>query len=295
MNAQNRKNPIEKLVTLLGVASAGVFISLPALALINFNSSSFDGTPNNRTHRAESTQRSRQLIAQSTSGTEQTGTGGTTSGNGQVNGQQGTFEQYMTAGYAATQQRDYPTALAYFQSALQLRPGNRYAVQAIRNVQGYMQRGDTATPGNQGGNSTNTPGNQGGNSTNTPGNQGGNTTNTPGNQGGTTNTPGNQGGTTNTPGNQGGTTNTPGNQGGTTNTPGNQGGTTTTPGNQGGTTTTPGNQGGTTTTPGNRGGTTTTPGNQGGTTTTPGNRGGTTTTPGNRGGTTTTPGNQGNR
>ena len=55
MNAQNRKYPIKKLVTLLGVASAGVFISFPALALINFNSSSFDGTLNNRTRRVEST------------------------------------------------------------------------------------------------------------------------------------------------------------------------------------------------------------------------------------------------
>jgi len=230
MNAQNRKNPIKKLVTLLGVASASVFISFPALALINFNSSSFDGTLNNRTRRVESTERSRQLIAQSTSGTDQTGTdqrgtgqatpGGTTSGNGQINGQQGTFEQYMTAGYAATQQRDYPTALAYFQRALQLRPENRYAVQAVRNVQNYIQRGNAATPANQGGNAT-TPGNQGGNTT-TPANQGGNTT-TPANQGGNTTTPANQGGNTTTPANRGGNTTTPANRGGNTTTPGNQG------------------------------------------------------------------------
>ncbi len=240
MNPKNQKNAIKKLVSLLGVASASVFLSFPALALINFNSSSFDGTLNNRTRRVESTERSRQLIAQSTSGTGQTGTGGTTSGNGQINGQQGTFEQYMTAGYAATQQRDYPTALAYFQRALQLRPENRYAVQAVRNVQGYIQRGNAATPGNQGGNAT-TSGNQGGNAT-TPANQGGNTT-TPANQGGNTTTPANQGGNTTTPANQGGNTTTPANQGGNTTTPANRGGNTSTPSNQGGTTTTPGNQG----------------------------------------------------
>jgi cytochrome c-type biogenesis protein CcmH/NrfG len=60
----------------------------------------------------------------------------------------------MLAGYAATQQRDYPTALSYFQRALQLRPNNRYASQAISNVRGYIQRdaqgGNAATFTNQG-------------------------------------------------------------------------------------------------------------------------------------------------
>jgi hypothetical protein len=66
----------------------------------------------------------------------------------------------MNAGYAATQQRDYQTALTYFQSALQLRPGNVYATRAISNVQTYLRRGATNTQSNRGG-TTNTPTNQG--------------------------------------------------------------------------------------------------------------------------------------
>jgi cytochrome c-type biogenesis protein CcmH/NrfG len=56
----------------------------------------------------------------------------------------------MRAGYAATDQRDYQTAITNFERALQLRPRNPYATRAIRNVRGYMQRGTTTTPTNQG-------------------------------------------------------------------------------------------------------------------------------------------------
>ncbi len=185
MSAQNQKNSIKKLVSLMGLASASVFLAFPALALNNSNSSSFDGSLNNRTRRVESTGRSRQLLAQNSSGTGgmgtgqtgtggtgtgQTGTGGTGTGgmgtgqngtggtgtgginssNGQPNGQQDEFTQYMRAGYAATDQRDYQTALTNFQRALQVRPRNPYATRAIRNVRGYMQRGTTTTPTNQG-------------------------------------------------------------------------------------------------------------------------------------------------
>jgi Tfp pilus assembly protein PilF len=77
------------------------------------------------------------------------GTGGT--GTGQT----GSFVELMRAGYAATQQRDYTTALTYFQQALQLRPNNPYARRAVSNVQSYMQRdaqrGTTTTPTNQSG------------------------------------------------------------------------------------------------------------------------------------------------
>jgi hypothetical protein len=89
-----------------------------------------------------------------TTGTGQTGTGG--AGNRQSNGQQDPFIQYMNAGYAATQQRDYQTALTNFQRALQLRPGNPYATRAISNVQSYMQRGTTSTPNSGGATSTGT-------------------------------------------------------------------------------------------------------------------------------------------
>src|SRR5919202_648809 len=270
MSVQNQNNLNKKLVTLMSVASSSIFFAIPALALINSNSSNIDGSLNNRSFGSESTHSSRQLLAQGTSGTggtgtsgtgtSQTGTGGTgtggfgngqtgtggtgaggfgngqtgtggtgaggfgtgqtgtggtgtggfgtgqtgtggmgtgqtgtggtgtggmgtgqtgtggtgtggmgtgqtgtgqrgagqtgaggnTSGNGQANRRQDAFTQSMLAGYAATQQRDYSTALTYFQRALQLRPNNPYARRAVRNVQGYMQRGTTATPNNAG-------------------------------------------------------------------------------------------------------------------------------------------------
>jgi Tfp pilus assembly protein PilF len=55
----------------------------------------------------------------------------------------------MNAGYTATQQRDYRTALTYFQRALQLRPSNPYARRAVQNVQGYLRRGNNTTQSNQ--------------------------------------------------------------------------------------------------------------------------------------------------
>ncbi len=217
MNLHHQKNSLKKLVNLIGMASASVFLSLPAFASLNPNSSTYNDSLNTRPLGS-----SRQLLAQGTSGTGQTGTSGagtcqintgrTTSNNRQTNRQQNAFTQYMNAGYAATQQRNYPNALACFQRALQLRPGNGYATQAIQNVQAYMQRnmqGGATTAPNQG--------NQGG----TAPNQGG----TVPNQGGTTTTPTNQGGTVPNQGNQGGSAP---NQGGTVP---NQG--TTAPTNQG--------------------------------------------------------------
>jgi hypothetical protein len=47
------------------------------------------------------------------------------------------FDRYMAAGYEATQQRDYETALIYFQRALDERPNDPYAQQAIQNVEQY--------------------------------------------------------------------------------------------------------------------------------------------------------------
>lgn len=185
MKAKNQNNSLLKLVSLIGVASASVFLTLPALALINSSSSSFDSSLNKHNRRAESTGRSEQLLAQGTSGTSgtgatQNGTGGTgtnqngtgstgtnqngtnqngtgstgTNQNGtsagQTNGQQDAFTQSMNAGYAATQQRDYRTALTYFQRALELRPGNSFATQAINNVQSYLRRSTDTTPTIQG-------------------------------------------------------------------------------------------------------------------------------------------------
>ncbi|WOD40488.1 hypothetical protein [Nodosilinea sp. E11] len=50
------------------------------------------------------------------------------------------FDRYMAAGYEATEQRDYATALLYFQRALDERPNNSYAQQAIQNVEQYRTR-----------------------------------------------------------------------------------------------------------------------------------------------------------
>lgn len=52
------------------------------------------------------------------------------------------FDRYMVAGYEATDQRDYETALLFFQRALDERPNNTYAQQAIQNVEQY--RTDTS-------------------------------------------------------------------------------------------------------------------------------------------------------
>ncbi|HEY9764274.1 MAG TPA: hypothetical protein V6D07_17225 [Trichocoleus sp.] len=53
------------------------------------------------------------------------------------------YDQYMNAGYAAAEARDYATALNYFNSAQQLRPNDPYVIQAIRNITTYMQVGGT--------------------------------------------------------------------------------------------------------------------------------------------------------
>ncbi len=180
MSTKNQKNSIEKLVRLIGVASVSALFSFPALAITNSNSNSFDRSVNNRTRSIDSTGISRQLLAQGTSGSggaggtgtgggqtgggaggtgagggqtgggaDGTGAGGTNSSNGQSNGRQDAFTQSMNAGYTATQQRDYRTALTYFQRALQLRPSNPYARRAVQNVQGYLRRGNNTTQSNQ--------------------------------------------------------------------------------------------------------------------------------------------------
>lgn len=56
------------------------------------------------------------------------------------------YDRYMRAAYAATEQRDYDTALLYFRRALDERPGDAYAEQAIANVERYRstQNADNA-------------------------------------------------------------------------------------------------------------------------------------------------------
>lgn len=50
------------------------------------------------------------------------------------------FSRAMRIGYAATAQRDYQTALINFRRALQLRPDNSLARDAIANVEAYIER-----------------------------------------------------------------------------------------------------------------------------------------------------------
>jgi len=47
------------------------------------------------------------------------------------------YDRYMQAGYAATQAREFDTALLYFRRALDERPDDSYAEQAIQNVENY--------------------------------------------------------------------------------------------------------------------------------------------------------------
>lgn len=44
----------------------------------------------------------------------------------------------MRLGYDATERKNYTQALTFFENALDERPGDSYAVQAIRNVQTYL-------------------------------------------------------------------------------------------------------------------------------------------------------------
>lgn len=59
------------------------------------------------------------------------------------------FDRYMAAGYKATEQRDYETALLYFQRALDERPNNSYAQQAIQNVEQYRTGTSEDAPDSQ--------------------------------------------------------------------------------------------------------------------------------------------------
>ncbi|ASC72469.1 hypothetical protein XM38_034260 [Halomicronema hongdechloris C2206] len=50
------------------------------------------------------------------------------------------YTRAMEIGYAATEQGDYQTALINFRRALQARPGDRYALDALANVESYIQQ-----------------------------------------------------------------------------------------------------------------------------------------------------------
>ncbi|MBE9140957.1 hypothetical protein IQ254_27790 [Nodosilinea sp. LEGE 07088] len=48
------------------------------------------------------------------------------------------YRYAMLAGYSAAERKDYHTALINFRRALALRPGDRYATAAIRNMETYI-------------------------------------------------------------------------------------------------------------------------------------------------------------
>lgn len=50
------------------------------------------------------------------------------------------YTRAMNIGYAATEAEDYQTALINFRRALKARPGDAYAIAAIRNVESYIAR-----------------------------------------------------------------------------------------------------------------------------------------------------------
>ena len=54
------------------------------------------------------------------------------------------YEENMESGYDATEASDYEQAVAYFQAALEIRPNDYYAAQALRNVYTYLNRGENA-------------------------------------------------------------------------------------------------------------------------------------------------------
>ncbi|MGH2416537.1 MAG: HEAT repeat domain-containing protein, partial [Microcystaceae cyanobacterium] len=56
------------------------------------------------------------------------------------------YDRYMQAGYEATQKKDYRTALKAFKQALNQRPDDTYAQQAVENVKSYLGEGTTQTP-----------------------------------------------------------------------------------------------------------------------------------------------------
>jgi uncharacterized protein HemY len=50
------------------------------------------------------------------------------------------YDQAMTIGYRAYRQQDYHTALINFRRALDYRQGDRYATEALNNVDAILQQ-----------------------------------------------------------------------------------------------------------------------------------------------------------
>jgi hypothetical protein len=70
MNTQPNENLIKKLVSLAGVASVSVFLSFPAFAITNAEASGSTQLFNNQTYNTDSTEFSKNLLAQNSGGSD---------------------------------------------------------------------------------------------------------------------------------------------------------------------------------------------------------------------------------
>jgi tetratricopeptide (TPR) repeat protein len=75
-----------------------------------------------------------------TMGTETGAPPATAEPNETVDNRNQAYTQAMLIGYAAAEQEDYQTALINFRRALNERPGDRYALAAIANMETYIAR-----------------------------------------------------------------------------------------------------------------------------------------------------------
>lgn len=64
--------------------------------------------------------------------------------NPDLTGRAAVYEENMEAGYDATEANEYEQAIESFQAALEIRPNDYYAAQALRNVYTYLNRGENA-------------------------------------------------------------------------------------------------------------------------------------------------------
>jgi len=60
------------------------------------------------------------------------------------------YDRYMKAGYEASESKDYQAALENFKKALEERPNDIYAQQAIHNIEAYLAKVEGANNGNAG-------------------------------------------------------------------------------------------------------------------------------------------------
>ena len=76
MNIQPKKNFLKKIVSIVGIASASVFLSFPAFTLTNPSASGSKQLVNNRAYRTGFSVRSSNLLAQNNTGNQPSTTGG---------------------------------------------------------------------------------------------------------------------------------------------------------------------------------------------------------------------------